>query len=38
MHACGRDERSGANITKITVFEDHFTIDFKSGVTIDINA
>ena len=25
-------------ITKITVFEDHFTIDFKSGVTIDINA
>ena len=23
-------------ITKITVFEDHFTIDFKSGVTIDI--
>ena len=25
-------------ITKITVFEDHFTIDFKSGVTIDIDA
>jgi hypothetical protein len=25
-------------ITKITVFEDHFTIDFKSGVTIDIKA
>ena len=25
-------------ITKITVFEDHFTIDFKSGVTIDIEA
>ena len=25
-------------ITKITVFEDHFTIDFKSGVTIEINA
>ena len=23
-------------ITKITVFEDHFTIDFMSGVTIDI--
>ena len=23
---------------KITVFEDHFTIDFKSGVTIDIEA
>jgi hypothetical protein len=23
---------------KITVFEDHFTIDFKSGVTIEINA
>ena len=23
-------------ITKITVVEDHFTIDFKSGVTIDI--
>ena len=25
-------------IMKITVFEDHFTIDFKSGVTIDIDA
>jgi hypothetical protein len=25
-------------ITKITVYEDHFTIDFKSGVTIDIEA
>lgn len=25
-------------ITKITVFEDHFTIDFKSGVIIDIKA
>ena len=25
-------------ISKITVFEDHFTIDFKSGVTIDIEA
>ena len=25
-------------ITKITVFEDHFTIDFKSGVTIEIEA
>ena len=25
-------------ITKISVFEDHFTIDFKSGVTIDIKA
>ncbi len=25
-------------IAKITVFEDHFTIDFKSGVTIDIEA
>ncbi len=25
-------------IAKITVFEDHFTIDFKSGVTIEINA
>ena len=25
-------------ITKITVFEDRFTIDFKSGVTIDIEA
>lgn len=23
-------------IEKITVFEDHFTVDFKSGVTIDI--
>lgn len=25
-------------IAKIAVFEDHFTIDFKSGVTIDIEA
>ena len=25
-------------ITKITVFEDHFTVDFKSGITIDIEA
>ena len=25
-------------ITKITVFEDHFTVEFKSGVTIDIEA
>jgi site-specific DNA recombinase len=25
-------------ITKITIFEAHFTIDFKSGVTIDIEA
>ena len=25
-------------ITKIMVFEDHFTIDFKSGVTIEIKA
>ena len=25
-------------IMKITVFEDHFTIDFKSGVIIEINA
>ena len=25
-------------ITKITVFEDHFTIDFKSGITIEIAA
>ena len=23
-------------IEKITVFEDHFTVDFKSGITIDI--
>lgn len=23
-------------IAKITVFEDHFTVDFKSGITIDI--
>ena len=23
-------------IEKITVFEDHFTVDFKSSVTIDI--
>ena len=25
-------------IEKITVFEDHFTVDFKSGITIDIEA
>ena len=25
-------------IVKITVFEDRFTIDFKSGVTIDIES
>ena len=25
-------------LTKITVFDDHFTIDFKSGVTIEIKA
>ena len=25
-------------IMKITVFEDHFTVEFKSGVTIDIEA
>ena len=25
-------------IAKITVFEDRFTIDFKSGFTIDIEA
>jgi len=25
-------------ITKITVFEDHFTVAFKSGVTINIKA
>ena len=25
-------------IAKIAVFEDHFTIDFKSGVTIEIKA
>ncbi len=25
-------------IEKITVFEDHFTVDFKSGITIDIKA
>jgi len=25
-------------IAKITVFEDHFTVDFKSGITIDIEA
>lgn len=23
-------------IEKIAIFEDHFTVDFKSGVTIDI--
>lgn len=23
-------------IAKITVFEDHFTVDFKSGLTIEI--
>jgi site-specific DNA recombinase len=26
------------HIAKITVFEDHFTVDFKSGLTIDIEA
>ena len=26
------------HIAKITVFEDHFTVDFKSGITIDIEA
>lgn len=25
-------------IAKITVFEDHFTVEFKSGITIDIEA
>ncbi|MEE1340787.1 MAG: integrase [Succinivibrionaceae bacterium] len=25
-------------IEKITVFADHFTVDFKSGLTIDIEA
>ena len=25
-------------IEKITVFEDHFTVEFKSGITIDIEA
>ena len=25
-------------MVKITVFEDHFTVDFKSGLTIDIDA
>ena len=25
-------------IEKITVFEDHFKVDFKSGITIDIKA
>ena len=25
-------------IMKITVFEDHFTVEFKSGITIDIEA
>ena len=25
-------------IIKITVFEDHFTIDFKSGIAIDTEA
>lgn len=25
-------------IAKIAVFEDHFTVDFKSGITIDIEA
>ena len=25
-------------IAKITVFDDHFTVDFKSGITIDIEA
>ena len=26
------------HIAKITVFEDHFIVDFKSGITIDIEA
>jgi hypothetical protein len=26
------------HIAKTTVFEDHFTVDFKSGITIDIEA
>jgi hypothetical protein len=25
-------------IEKITVFNDHFTVEFKSGITIDIEA
>ena len=25
-------------IEKITVFEDHFAVEFKSGITIDIEA
>ena len=25
-------------IEKITVFDDHFTVEFKSGITIDIEA
>ncbi|MDD6148189.1 MAG: hypothetical protein PUB40_04660 [Lachnospiraceae bacterium] len=25
-------------IKKITIFADHFTVDFKSGITIDIEA
>ena len=25
-------------IEKITVFADHFTVEFKSGITIDIEA
>lgn len=25
-------------IEKITIFEDHFTVEFKSGITIDIEA
>ena len=25
-------------IAKITVFDDHFTVDFKSGITINIEA
>ena len=28
----------GRLIEKITVFEHHFTVDFKSGITIDIEA
>lgn len=26
------------HIAKITVFEDHFTVNFKSGIAIDIEA
>lgn len=33
-----RDKPTKKLIEKITVFTDHFTVEFKSGITIDIEA